>query len=47
MSFTDDAGRTRFWHTHKAGVSKITGMLEDYALVGLGFLELYRTTFVK
>ena len=47
MSFTDNAGRTRLWHTHKNGVSKITGMLEDYALVALGFLELYRTTFSK
>ena len=47
MSFTDDAGRTRLCHTHKNGVSKVTGMLEDYALVALGFLELYRTTFSK
>ncbi len=47
ISSTDDAGRTRLSHTHKNGVSKITGMLEDYALVGLGFLELYRTTFSK
>ncbi len=47
MSFTDQLGRTRLWHTHKNGVSKITGMLEDYALVALGFLELYRTTFER
>lgn len=47
MSFTDLPGRTRLWHTHKNGVSKITGMLEDYALVALGFLELYRTTFSR
>ena len=47
MSFTDDVGRTRLWHTHKNGVSKITGMLEDYALVALGFIDLYRTTFSR
>ena len=47
ISSTDDAGRTRLWHTHKNGVSKIAGMLEDYTLVALGFLELYRTTFSK
>ena len=35
----------RLLHTHKNGISKITGMLEDYALYALGLLELYRTTF--
>jgi uncharacterized protein len=35
----------RLFHTHKNGISKIDGMLEDYALYALGLLELYRTTF--
>ena len=37
----------RLLHTHKNGISKITGMLEDYALYALGLLELYRTTFKR
>jgi uncharacterized protein len=35
----------RLLHTHKNGISKIDGMLEDYAFYALGLLELYRTTF--
>jgi uncharacterized protein len=37
----------RLLHTHKNGISKIAGMLEDYALYALGLLELYRTTFKR
>ena len=35
----------RLWRTHKDGVSKINGYLEDYAHVIDGLLELYMTTF--
>jgi len=35
------------WRTHKNGVSKINGYLEDYAHVIDGLLELYQTTFDK
>jgi len=35
----------RLWRTHKDGVSKINGYLEDYAHVIDGVLELYMTTF--
>jgi hypothetical protein len=45
MAFTDADGRTRLHHTFKNGTARITGMLEDYSLVALGFLDLYRTTF--
>jgi uncharacterized protein len=45
LSFTDSGGRTRLWHTYKNGTAKISGLLEDYSLVALGFLELFRTTF--
>jgi uncharacterized protein YyaL (SSP411 family) len=45
LSFTDAHGRTRLHHTFKNGTARITGLLEDYSLVALGFLELYRTTF--
>jgi len=34
----------RLLHTYKEGVAKIDGMLEDYAYLGLGLIELYRTT---
>ncbi len=37
----------RLFHTHKNGISKIDGMLEDYAFYALGLLELYRTTFKR
>jgi uncharacterized protein YyaL (SSP411 family) len=37
----------RLLHTHKKGISKITGMLEDYTLYALGLLELYRSTFKR
>jgi uncharacterized protein len=37
----------RLFHTHKNGISKISGMLEDYAFYALGLLELYRTTFKR
>jgi uncharacterized protein len=39
---TDDR---RLWRTHRDGVSKINGYLEDYASVIDGLLELYQTTF--
>ncbi len=36
----------RLWHSYKTGSqAKITGMLEDYALLGLGMLEMYQSTF--
>jgi uncharacterized protein YyaL (SSP411 family) len=35
----------RLYRTHKDGVSKINGYLEDYAHVIDGLLELYQTTF--
>ncbi len=31
-------------HVWRAGVSRVEGLLEDYAYVGLGLLELYRAT---
>ena len=34
----------RLLHTYKEGVAKIDGMLEDYAYLGLGLVELYRAT---
>ena len=39
------AGDNRLWRTHRDGVSKIGGYLEDYANVIDGLLELYQTTF--
>ncbi|MBN1562518.1 MAG: thioredoxin domain-containing protein [Anaerolineae bacterium] len=39
----NDAGR--LWRSHKDGISKINGYLEDYAQVIDGLLELYQTTF--
>jgi uncharacterized protein YyaL (SSP411 family) len=45
-----DFVRERLWrsgrllHAYKNGISKIDGMLEDYAYYGLGLLELYRLT---
>jgi hypothetical protein len=35
----------RLWRTHRNGISKINGYLEDYAHVIDGLLELYQTTF--
>jgi len=35
----------RLWRTHRDGVSKINGYLEDYANVIDGLLELYQATF--
>ncbi len=40
---TNDDGR--LWRTHKDGLSKINGYLEDYAHIIDGLLELYQTTF--
>jgi uncharacterized protein YyaL (SSP411 family) len=34
----------RLLHTYRAGQARIDGLLEDYALYGLGLLELYRAT---
>ena len=34
----------RLLHTYKDGVSKVEGLLEDYAYYGLGLIELYRAT---
>ena len=42
--------REKFWragrllHTYKAGVSKVDAVLEDYAYVGLGLVELFKLT---
>ena len=33
------------WRTHKKGISKIDGVLEDYAFVIKGFIDLYQVTF--
>jgi uncharacterized protein YyaL (SSP411 family) len=35
----------RVFRSHKDGVSRIAGFLEDHAAVGLGFLALYELTF--
>ncbi len=35
----------RLLHTYKEGRAKVTGLLEDYAYLGLGLLRLYRATF--
>jgi uncharacterized protein YyaL (SSP411 family) len=32
------------YHTWKAGDARVTGLLEDYTYLGLGLVELYRTT---
>jgi uncharacterized protein YyaL (SSP411 family) len=37
----------RVFRTHKDGVSRITGFLEDYAAIGLGALALYELTFER
>ena len=34
----------RLRHTWKDGISKVDGMLEDYAYLGLGLVDLYRAT---
>ena len=33
------------WRTHKNGISKIEGVLEDYAFVIKAFIDLYQVTF--
>ena len=35
----------RLWRTHRDGISKLNGYLEDYAHIIEGLLELYQTTF--
>ncbi len=46
FAFTDQSGHLRLWHTYKTGTTaKIHGMLEDYAFLGLGMLEIYQSTF--
>jgi uncharacterized protein len=46
FSYRDQHGFLRLYHTYKTGsTAKIFGMLEDYALLGLGLLELYQSTF--
>jgi uncharacterized protein YyaL (SSP411 family) len=37
-------GGERLLHSYKGGTAKVGGMLEDYAYVGLGLVELYRAT---
>jgi len=34
----------RLFHTWKGGMARVDGMLEDYAYVGLGLVELYKLT---
>ena len=34
----------RLWHMWRAGQVSVEGLLEDYAFVGLGLLDLYRAT---
>jgi uncharacterized protein YyaL (SSP411 family) len=34
----------RLLHTYKGGTAKVDGLIEDYAYVGLGLVELYRLT---
>jgi uncharacterized protein len=42
--------RDRMWqdgrllHTYKGGIAKVDGLLEDYSYLGLGLIEIYRTT---
>jgi uncharacterized protein len=46
FSYRDSSGFLRLYHTYKTHTkAKISGMLEDYALFGLGLLELYQSTF--
>lgn len=40
--FKKDGG---LWHTHKEGVSKIDGFLDDYAFTISAFIKLYEMTF--
>lgn len=35
----------RLWHVWSRGARTVEGLLEDYAYVGLGLLDLYRATF--
>jgi uncharacterized protein YyaL (SSP411 family) len=37
----------RLWHTFTRGRPKVSGLLEDYAYLGLGLLALYRATFER
>ncbi|MFN3267184.1 MAG: thioredoxin domain-containing protein [Deinococcales bacterium] len=47
FSYRDQNGFLRLYHTYKTGSSpKIHGLLEDYALLALGLLELYQSTFL-
>jgi uncharacterized protein len=41
----EDESGAWLWHTHKNGVSKIKGFLEDYAAVISGLIALYEVTF--
>ncbi len=46
FSYQDPNGYLRLHHTYKTNSqAKIMGMLEDYALLGLGMLEMYQSTF--
>jgi uncharacterized protein len=46
FSYRDADGFLRLHHSYKTGgYAKIHGMLEDYALLALGLLELYQSTF--
>jgi uncharacterized protein len=46
FSYRDSNGFLRLHHSYKTGTkAKILGLLEDYALLGLGLLELYQSTF--
>ena len=41
MTWRDDAGYLRLWHTWRGGAARINGFLEDYAFVARGMLALY------
>jgi hypothetical protein len=43
----DADGGARVMRSHKDGVTRIDGFLEDHAAVGLGFLALYELTFAR
>jgi uncharacterized protein len=46
FAYHDQTKHLRLHHTYKTGsAAKIHGMLEDYALLGLGMLEMYQSTF--
>jgi len=42
-----DGGGARVMRSHKDGVTRIDGFLEDHAAVALGFLALYELTFAR